>query len=852
MKKLISFLVAGAVAVTVFFFATSTTATYHWNPVDEPTYKTSVMKTENFWIEYSTDDFRTAGVNPDKNHNNIHDVVDNTANLLEDLWEVYIEDLGYMEPYGSAEDGRVLVILDEDYDYITSSYAGMTYLDSDLKPYAVLDVTRALSEEEQDLEDYDVAVAHELFHVIQFGYDPYFWGVYTDVNFSEGSATAMAEYALEEVSLTDNYASTYFENHTNSLYGLSGMGNPTFPYSTYLWPKFLIETYGVDIIKGVFESYFDMTSTGDYFVDMYMATDAALQEGTSVDINEAFRKFVVANYDVELYDDETLENGVAYYGYDEEIDSYPTFRGSGEITGQYTTMVAPFGASYVHFDTWDTDDNLMINVYGQDDVKWMVTILTTKFHRITEEYESRIIYENEENVTFVVENAGNYTDVVMILTPVPSSFYSVGNFDQYYSYSYYVETEIPTMDPKEIQSYTDGGKEDLFFDFGKEERYFYAVKVLKNRDVVEGYKNNTFQPERNISRAEFTKMLVASAFPEADLSGNVNCFKDVYDGWYEKWVCYASDAGLVSGYDDGYFYPLGEVDRATAVAVMLDVFGVDISDSDGTGLFADVTGNEWYADYLAKAYEWGIFDQKEGYRIDPNESVTRGQFADMLYRLEAVMEVAADVDSAGFSEDIDIRDYFSFDAGEELSYAIYDGDGVRVGTDYIKNTDDCAGYSVCVAQESSSGRAYFYFKDGEVRLYKEVTDGGSVEYYDPILVLSADDAVEYSKVFEGFIDFDGYEMELLDVINSIDVSTSKVTIVADDYRHGGLIEVKQTQVSNFLVTVGPESYYGTVTAEVTSYWKKGTGMVKQYVTTAVDFDGQTSEIENETWELLRD
>ena len=427
MKKiLIFFLVA-------MIFVPQAGAIYQYDPQADATYKTGVIETEHFWIEFSVDDFYAHNVVPDKNQNNIHDALDETMELLEEVWEVEMA-MGFEMPTGSEEEGKILVILDEDYDYISEDLLGFTGIDSDLKPYIVLDFNLLLSGEEQDEDDFKMTVAHEFFHAIQFGYDPYFWAYYSDLNFSEGSATAVAEYVFEDLSLSANYSPIYFYSYGESLYGASY--DYAFPYGTYLWTKFLMANYGEEILVEIFETYFEIASSGDYIIDMYLATDAALQNYANVQIHEAFREFTVWNFDIGKYDDETLNHGIQDYWFTEEIWEYPAYESSN-------AYVSPLGASYVRFDPSDVEENLKITVYGQSDAKWMVTILTQKYHRFADVYDSRIVYQNEGEVSFVVEDASKYSDVVMILSPIPSTYYSGADFDQYYR-------ELPTVTPLSI------------------------------------------------------------------------------------------------------------------------------------------------------------------------------------------------------------------------------------------------------------------------------------------------------------------------------------------------------------------------------------------------------------------
>lgn len=75
-------------------------------------------------------------------------------------------------------------------------------------------------------------------------------------------------------------------------------------------------------------------------------------------------------------------------------------------------------------------------------------------------------------------------------------------------------------------------------------QYRDSIQFLYDHRVVEGYPNGTFGPNLAINRAEIMKIILASSFG-TDISTGSNCFPDVRDDWFAKYICYAQSRGMI-------------------------------------------------------------------------------------------------------------------------------------------------------------------------------------------------------------------------------------------------------------------------------------------------------------------
>jgi len=170
------------------------------------------------------------------------------------------------------------------------------------------------------------------------------------------------------------------------------------------------------------------------------------------------------------------------------------------------------------------------------------------------------------------------------------------------------------------------------------------IQDLAEQGVVSGYSDDQFYPDRSITRAEFTKIVMegldVSIYDEDEMS--VRSFSDVdTSDWFFTYVETAYRKGLVSGYD-GAFKPNQTITRAEAMSVLVQVYFVgedtleywleDLTISS----FEDVT-TEWQIPYIQFAFvELGIIS---GYKdaagdatgvFGPNDELTRAEASKLI------------------------------------------------------------------------------------------------------------------------------------------------------------------------------------------------------------------------------
>lgn len=174
----------------------------------------------------------------------------------------------------------------------------------------------------------------------------------------------------------------------------------------------------------------------------------------------------------------------------------------------------------------------------------------------------------------------------------------------------------------------------IFKDITPSHKQSNAIAYLKKTGYIGGYDDGSFKPENTVNRAELLKILIGERYNTA---GYNNCFKDVKDEWFAPYVCYAKAQGWISGYTDGTFKPAQTVNRAEAIKMAIEVFGLELP-SVQSNPFSDVDKSTWFAPYVQIAKVSGLFDNSMT-SYGASNGMKRGDISDIIYRLLAIKKL---------------------------------------------------------------------------------------------------------------------------------------------------------------------------------------------------------------------
>ncbi len=168
-----------------------------------------------------------------------------------------------------------------------------------------------------------------------------------------------------------------------------------------------------------------------------------------------------------------------------------------------------------------------------------------------------------------------------------------------------------------------------------------AVNNMGSRMVVNGTAEDVYEPDRDITRAEFAAIVVRALGLEP--GGGDSGFSDVgVSDWYNGYIKTAVEYGLIKGFEDGSFKPKDKITREQAMTIIARAMkltrlepglGEDEAETMLAG-FADGSDASVYArDSIAGCIRAGLVSGRANSRLAPKAYITRAEVAAIAERL---------------------------------------------------------------------------------------------------------------------------------------------------------------------------------------------------------------------------
>lgn len=166
-----------------------------------------------------------------------------------------------------------------------------------------------------------------------------------------------------------------------------------------------------------------------------------------------------------------------------------------------------------------------------------------------------------------------------------------------------------------------------------------AIEALSCRGITDGTDEDSFEPDRYMTRAEFAAIVVRALGLTPKASEQ---FEDVtQDEWYAPYIGTAYRYGIVTGRTDKIFDPNGAITRQEAAAMLAraaKLCGMDTELENyeilnSLAQFGDyISVSDWAKESMAFCYGEDILDQND-LNARPTRAVKRCEMAQMIYNL---------------------------------------------------------------------------------------------------------------------------------------------------------------------------------------------------------------------------
>jgi uncharacterized lipoprotein YddW (UPF0748 family) len=200
---------------------------------------------------------------------------------------------------------------------------------------------------------------------------------------------------------------------------------------------------------------------------------------------------------------------------------------------------------------------------------------------------------------------------------------------------YYIVTALDRLH-NESSGSTILDENEYFYDLS--EKYNWAkdsINYLYEKNIIKGFKDNTFKPDLNIKRADFMLLLMRAFDIEADIKDNFNDVKK--DSYYYDYLAKAKTAGIIKGYN-GNFYPEKNITREDLSVLIYRIIDsnfvkINTTESKTSINFKDTDKISDYA--KTPIIELAKLNIIEGYNnnINPKNFATRAESAVIIKRI---------------------------------------------------------------------------------------------------------------------------------------------------------------------------------------------------------------------------
>ncbi|MBM6977343.1 S-layer homology domain-containing protein [Intestinimonas butyriciproducens] len=158
--------------------------------------------------------------------------------------------------------------------------------------------------------------------------------------------------------------------------------------------------------------------------------------------------------------------------------------------------------------------------------------------------------------------------------------------------------------------------------------YYDAVRFVYEQGMMAGTGNNQFSPNVTMMRAMIVTILYRL---ENQPAAGSSTFTDVPAGqWYTDAVAWASGNGIVEGYGNGTFGPNDTITREQFAAMLWRYAGSPAAAADGLNYADAAETSDWALEALCWAVERSILNGKGGGVLDPQGQASRTEVAQML------------------------------------------------------------------------------------------------------------------------------------------------------------------------------------------------------------------------------
>ena len=281
-----------------------------------------------------------------------------------------------------------------------------------------------------------------------------------------------------------------------------------------------------------------------------------------------------------------------------------------------------------------------------------------------------------------------------------------------------------------------------------------AVDACVALNIIGGYEDGSYHPERNIKRSEITKMICVAlnGGKEPNVSTNTTpTFSDVRGtsaAWAEGYIESCVAQGIISGVGGGRFSPNGTVTGTQLAKMLLVSLGYNANTEE-------FVGNAWATNVNVRASQKGLYEGLES--MDTSAAITRDNAAQMVWNAMNAYEVEYKTtivtgEDGKLETIVTVQDKVVGDNNDKITLLEdkYDAKAITGTLTKVKQDNGKSTYNITIENAKYNGGTY----NGGTVSYTDVSKDYSDLLYQNVRVLvkpdkNGKDAVVYGVYATG-------------------------------------------------------------------------------------------------------
>lgn len=200
-----------------------------------------------------------------------------------------------------------------------------------------------------------------------------------------------------------------------------------------------------------------------------------------------------------------------------------------------------------------------------------------------------------------------------------------------------IQGDTLTVDVNHFSQYAALQVTKIYLDVAADHWAFAVIKELSAKHIVEGMTDSLFQPENQVSRAQFAAMLIRALGKEA---AGTQPFADIQEGaWYAASVATAYNLGIIAGRDERHFAPDAPITREEMAVMIVRAYEVKHGGtklalpSTVTTFIDDNLISNWAKSIVQTAVHLELVHGRDNLTFAPQGYTTRAESAQVIYNL---------------------------------------------------------------------------------------------------------------------------------------------------------------------------------------------------------------------------